>query len=154
MVAKIGGQYFSVYDASVEYQIGRSKFEKALPEKQGGFYVYRKVEDAIFAEIIFHNGGLYHAPRTILKCVCWDTNRPIKYGNKVCISNILPVADLGLPMGYKANPQECIKQMLMDKLNRHNHRLEVAFDLGLIKRNNTSKEWHFNNVFENYFSET
>ena len=55
-------------------------------------------------------------------------------------------------MGYKANPQECIKQMLMDKLNRHNHRLEVAFDLGLIKRNNTSKEWHFNNVFENYFS--
>lgn len=121
------------------------------PEKGGGYYVYFQVENAIFADIQFHNGGLFHAPRSILKCVCWGDH--IKYGAKMCFSNILPVADLGLPMGYKANPRECISLMEADKERRHNERLEVNHDYGLVKRNNTSKEMHFNNVFENYFGE-
>ena len=36
-----------------------------------------------------------------------------------------------------------------DKEMRLHRKLEIAFDIGLIKRNNTSKEYHFNNVFEN-----
>jgi hypothetical protein len=72
----------------------------------------------------------------------------------MCFSNILPVADLGLPMGYKANPRECIAQMIADKEARYNKRLEERHDYGLAKRNNTSKEMHFNNVFENYFSDS
>lgn len=57
-------------------------------------------------------------------------------------------------MGYKANPRECIAQMIADKEQRQNKRLEELHDYGLAKRNNTSKEMHFNNVFENYFSES
>ena len=57
-------------------------------------------------------------------------------------------------MGYKSNPSECIEAMLKDKEMRLHRKLEIAFDIGLIKRNNVSKEYHFNNVFENYFSES
>jgi hypothetical protein len=50
---------------------------------------------------------MFTAPRTILKCVCWGEK--IKYGeNKLCFSFMLPVKDLGMPIGYKANPMECI----------------------------------------------
>jgi len=123
-----------------------------MPDKGGGYYVYFQVENAIFADIQFHKGGLFTAPRTIIKCICWGDH--LKYGAKMCFSNILPVADLGLPMGYKANPRECIAQMVADKELRFNKRLEVKHDFGLAKRNNFSKEMHFNNVFENYFSES
>lgn len=87
-----------------------------------------------------------------MKCICWGADSPLRYGRKLCFSHILPVADMGLPIGYKSNPRECIEQMLKDKEMRLHRKLEIAYDLGLIKRNNTSKEWYFNNKFENYFS--
>ena len=43
--------------------------------------------------------------------------------------------------------------MLKDKEMRLHQKLEIAWDLGLIKRNNFSREYHFNNKFENYFGE-
>jgi hypothetical protein len=154
MVAKVDGNCFSIYDAKVEYEIGQALHEPVKRGKQGGYFVYAEVENAIFADIMYHHGGLYHAPRTILKCICWGADSPYRYGSKLCYSNILPVQDLGLPMGYKANPRDAIEQMLKDKSIRHHKKLEIAHDLGLIKRNNFSKEYHFNNVFENYFSES
>ena len=115
MVAKVNNKYFSIWDASVEYQIGKYKHQAVKPDKKGGYFVYGKVQNAIFADIMFHNGGLYHAPRTILKCICWGADSPYKYGSKLCYSNILPVSDMGLPMGYKANPRDAVEQMIKDK---------------------------------------
>jgi len=78
-----------------------------LPNKKGGYFVYKDVKDALFADIMFHPGGHFTAPRTVVKCICWGES--IKYGgNKLCFSFILPVGELGLPIGYKANPRECI----------------------------------------------
>lgn len=77
------------------------------PSKKGGYFVYKDVKDAIFADIVFHNGGNFSAPRTVIKCVCWGDS--IKYGNKLCYSFLLPVGDMGLPIGYKANARECIE---------------------------------------------
>jgi len=104
--------------------------------------------------MIFHTGGFFTAPRTILKCICWG-DAPVRYGaGKLCFSNIMPVADMGLPTGYKANPRECLEQMLKDKEFRKFLKLERAYDIGLVRMNNFSKEQYENNVFETYFSES
>ena len=71
MVAKVEGRFYSIYDAKYQYEIGKIKSQKALPGKKGGFYVYKDVKNAIFADIVFHPGGFFTAPRTILKCICW-----------------------------------------------------------------------------------
>ena len=121
-----------------------------MPNKKGGYFVYKDVQDAIFADIVFHEGGLFTAPRTILKCICWGDK--IAYGKKLCFSYILPVNDLGLPMGYKANGRECAELAIAERERRHNERLEVKHDLGLVRMNNFSLEQYENNCFENYFS--
>jgi hypothetical protein len=64
----------------------------------------------VFADVPYKSGGHYLAPRTVLKCIAW--------GDFVCYSNgkmaftcILPVEDLGLPLGYK-NTKESIKEAI------------------------------------------
>ena len=44
--------------------------------------------------------------------------------------------------------------MLKDKEFRKFLKLERAYDIGLVRRNNFSKEQYENNVFETYFSES
>ena len=52
--------------------------------------MYSKLEEAIFADIPFKRGGLYFAPRTILKCLCWGDK--IEYDNgKLAFSYICPI---------------------------------------------------------------
>ena len=113
MVAKINGYYFSIYEADCQYKINEIKYEKVLLDKKGGFFVYRELESAIFADIVFHNGGNFTAPRTILKCICWGDN--LRYGLKRCFSFLVPVSDLGLPVGYKANAKECYEQAIKER---------------------------------------
>ena len=60
------------------------------------------MKEAIFADIPFKEGGLYIAPGTVIKCICWGDF--VCYGSgKMAFSNLMPVADLGLPLGYKAS---------------------------------------------------
>ena len=49
MVAKVDGKFYSIYDADTEYVQGQVKYQKALPNKGGGYYVYKDVKDALFA---------------------------------------------------------------------------------------------------------
>lgn len=123
-----------------------------MPGHKGGYYVYSTVNEAIFADVPFHHGGHWHAPRTVLKCICWSDF--VVYGNgKMAFSNLMPVGDLGLPMGYKASKSE-IRRAIAENDKIHFQDKERAWDRGLIKRNNTSKEMYENNLFENYFSES
>ena len=133
--------------------MGEIKHQKVESNKKGGYFVYKDVEDAIFSDIQFNHGGNYSAPRTILKCICWGIDT-LRYGNKFAFSNIMPVEDIGLPIGYKANPQECMKQVFQDKIDRMNSRLEKKYDLNLVRLNNFSKEQYENNLFENYFTDS
>lgn len=58
-----------------------------------------------------HKGGLFFAPRTIIKAICWGDK--IEYPNgKIAFSYICPIENLGMPRGYKvtkAGQKEALK---------------------------------------------
>ena len=126
--------------------------QKALSGHRGGYYCYGSAREAIFADIPFREGGLFIAPRTIIKCICWGDF--VCYGSgKMAFSNLMPVGDLGLPIGYKASKSAVIEG------ERENNKakyigMEKRWDRCLIKRNNFSAEMPENNQFENYFGES
>lgn len=100
LVAKLHGKYLSIFDPSVEYKINTELVEKALPDHKGGYYVYATPKEAVFADVPCKPGGLFMAPRTVLKVQAWGDF--VVYDNgKLSFSHIVPIADLGLPRGYK-----------------------------------------------------
>ena len=102
LVAKVDSKFYSIYDGKTEYIIGKPMVQKAMSGYKGGYYCYGSAKEAIFADIPFKEGGLFIAPRTVLKCICWGDF--VCYGSgKMAFSNLMPVADLGLPVGYKAS---------------------------------------------------
>jgi hypothetical protein len=96
MVAKLLGKYYSIYDGKTEYILGQTMHQEAQENHKGGFYVYQNVDEVIFADIPFKKGGMFIAPRTILKCLCWG--KQLEYDNgKLAFSYICPVQDIGIP---------------------------------------------------------
>ena len=149
LVAKTQGKYYSIYDGQTEYKIGSQMSQKAMSGHRGGYYVYATVKEAIFADVPFKEGGHYIAPRTVIKCICWGAF--VQYSNgKIAFSHLLPVADLGLPLGYKSS-KAAVQTAIDSRRAIQFARLEQKWDLGLAKRNNTSLELYENNTFENYF---
>ena len=66
----------------------------------------------------FHHGGNWHAPRTVIKCICWGDF--VVYGNgKMAYSTIMPVGDLGLPMGYINSKSEIKKAVAESEMERY-----------------------------------
>jgi len=101
MVAKVGGKYFSIFDANIEYVLGQTMFQQVQHEHGGGFYVYPTLKQAILADVPYNENGLYTAPRTILVCMCWGDS--IDYSNgKIAFSYICPVKEFPLEKGYLA----------------------------------------------------
>ena len=94
-------------------------------------------------------GGHFIAPRTVLKCIFWGSFVQYSSG-KIAFSNMIPVGDLGLPIGYKASKAAILSGMDDRKKLKHEN-LERRWDKALIKRNNNSAEVYENNLFENYF---
>ena len=73
------------------------------------------------------------------------------YGTgKMAFTNILPIADLGLPAGYKTS-KAAIKEAGEKEKETRNREREKSFNFNLVRRHNVSKENHDNNKFENYF---
>lgn len=62
------------------------------------------MKEAIFADIPYKRNGHYIAPRTILKVIAWG-DFVIYDKGKMAFTNILPVLDLGLPIGYKSTKE-------------------------------------------------
>ena len=150
MVAKIGNEYFSIWDCECQYKINEIKYQEVKKNKQGGYFVYRELENAIFADVMFNMDGNFSAPRTILKCICWG--KGMRYGPKLCFSYLVPVADLGLPQGYRTDARSSMQAAMEERERlRHIHR-ERVYDLALQRLNNESREVYENNIFENYFS--
>ena len=147
----MGNKFYSIYDGNTEYEIGKKMTQKAMSGHRGGYYCYATVKEAIFADVPFKEGGHFIAPRTILKCICWGSF--VQYGSgKIAFSNLMPVGDLGLPIGYKAT-KSTIMKAVEDRNKLRHESLEQKWDRCLIKRNNTSSEMPENNLFENYFGE-
>ena len=103
-VAVIKGRFFSIFDGKTEFVLGTTLHEPAQPAHGGGFYVYRTAEEALFADMYvshrqMHEGGLFVAPRTVLKVMAWGDC--VEYPNgKLSFSYLCPVLDIGLPRGY------------------------------------------------------
>lgn len=63
-----GPRYYSIYDATVEYEMNVQMSQKAEADHKGGFYVYATPKEAVFAEIPKRErGGLFMAPRTVIR---------------------------------------------------------------------------------------
>ena len=110
------------------------------------------MQEAIFADVPYKAGGNFIAPRTVIKCICWGDF--VVYSNgKMSFSNLMMVADLGLPRGYKAN-KDAIKRALMEQEAWRHEQLEREYNLNLVRRNRPEieMEFHDSNLFENYFS--
>ena len=70
------------------------------------------MQEAIFADVPYKPGGNFIAPRTVIKCICWGDF--VVYSNgKMSFTHLMPVAELGLPRGYKAN-KDAIRRALME----------------------------------------
>jgi len=153
LVAKVGGQLYSIYDVNTDYKVGDVLSQPARPGHRGGYYCYASVQEAIFADVPYKAGGNFIAPRTVIKCICWGDF--VVYSNgKMSFTNLMPVAELGLPQGYKAN-KDSIKRALMEQESWRHEQLEREFNLNLVRRNRAPEQslsFHDSNLFENYFS--
>merc|ERR1712039_204333 len=100
VVAKVGRRYLSVWAGeAAEYMLGVTAQEEARPYHQGGLYVCLSMEAAARHRIPARRGGLFVAPRVLLRCRC---DGPfIEYpAGKVACSAITPMEELPLPQGY------------------------------------------------------
>ena len=132
--------------------MGQVLTQSAMAGHKGGYYVYSSTREAVFADVPYKRGGHFIAPRTVIKCICWG-NFVIYNNGKMSFSNIMAVADLGLPQGYKAN-KSAIRQALKDQDWMADQRVERQFDLNMVRRNRTHAQSYLNedNQFENNFS--
>eukprot|EP00347_Sterkiella_histriomuscorum_P016595 403352585 len=147
LVAKVNGKYYSIYHGQTEYVIGVQMTEPVQPDRKGGFYVYGSLKEAVFADVPFNKGGHYIAPRTVLKLICWGDF--IKYEKgKIAFTNILPVEDVGLPIGYK-NSKESIKMALKQQEERKYRMKEGSWNKALVQKN--ARQGYEKDKFENYF---
>jgi len=100
VVAKVGQRYFSVWAGErAEYFMGHESRDEARPHHGGGLYVCRTAASAARHHIAAHAGGLYVAPRVLLRCRCEGPF--VEYPNgKVAVSKLLPLEELPMPPGY------------------------------------------------------
>ena len=151
MVAKIDNEYFSIWDSDTKYTVNEILYQRVRPNKKGGYFVYAELENAVFADVMFNpEAGNFCAPRTILKCICWGER--LRYGPKLCFSYLVPVAELGLPNGYRTDARFSAQTADEERERLRYIIRERQFDLALMRSNNFSREVYENNVFENYFS--
>ena len=74
--------------------------------------MYSSLKEAVFADVPYNKGGHFIAPRTVLKVIAWGEFVVYDKG-KMAFSHVMPVQDLGLPMGYKSS-KESIKSAIKE----------------------------------------
>ena len=150
LVAKVNGRFFSIYDGNTEYLLGKELFQPVKSNHQGGYYVYPTLKEAVFADVPFNLGGHYLAPRTVLKCIAWGDFVVYSRG-KMAFSHLLPVEDLGLPVGYKST-KESVKESVRLVEEIRNKVKENDYSRRLVKKEVYSDPYE-KSKFENYFGE-
>eukprot|EP00933_Yihiella_yeosuensis_P075107 TRINITY_DN84296_c0_g1_i1.p1 TRINITY_DN84296_c0_g1~~TRINITY_DN84296_c0_g1_i1.p1 ORF type:complete len:198 (+),score=25.04 TRINITY_DN84296_c0_g1_i1:73-666(+) len=100
VVAKVGQRYLSVWAGdSSEYFLGVPSRDPARPNHGGGLYVCRTAAAAVQHRIPVNRGGLFMAPRVLLRCQCEGPF--VEYpGRKIACSQITPLEVLPMPSGY------------------------------------------------------
>merc|ERR1740123_2242278 len=100
VVAKVGARHLSIWAGdAAEYQLGLRTQDLARPRHGGGLYVCRSLEAAVRHRVPLKRGGLFMAPRVVLRCLC---DGPfVEYAaGKIACSELVPVEELPMPRGY------------------------------------------------------
>eukprot|EP00927_Polykrikos_kofoidii_P086767 TRINITY_DN9821_c0_g3_i1.p1 TRINITY_DN9821_c0_g3~~TRINITY_DN9821_c0_g3_i1.p1 ORF type:complete len:194 (+),score=19.65 TRINITY_DN9821_c0_g3_i1:215-796(+) len=100
VVARVGPRYFSVWAGdSSEYSLGAPARNEARPSHEGGLYVCLTPTAAAQHRIPCRRGGLFVAPRALLRCIC---EGPFVHypGGKIACSGLTPLEEMTLPAGY------------------------------------------------------
>ena len=148
LVAKVNGRLYSIFDGKTEYVVGQQLYEPVQASHQGGYYVYPSLKEAIFADVPFNKGGHFLAPRTVIKVIAWGNFICYSQG-KMAFSYLLPVEELGLPIGYK-NTKESVKEAMKLKETVKYKSKESHYDRRLVLKNIQSDPYE-RNKFDNYF---
>merc|ERR1712087_224823 len=100
VVAKVGQRFLSVWAGEgAEYALGVTAREEARTHHRGGLYVCLSLDAASRHRIPARRGGLFMAPRVVLRCKCEGPF--VEYpGGKIACSAITPLEELALPYGY------------------------------------------------------
>eukprot|EP00742_Colponemidia_sp_Colp-10_P009571 GILJ01010448.1.p1 GENE.GILJ01010448.1~~GILJ01010448.1.p1 ORF type:complete len:243 (+),score=24.36 GILJ01010448.1:71-730(+) len=99
MAAKVGGRFFSIYDGVTEFVLGETLHQPAQPGHKGGYYVYASPQEALYADIPYRRGGLFVAPRVVLRVLAWGPF-VIYDSGKLSFSYVCPVEEIAVPRGY------------------------------------------------------
>jgi len=102
VVARVGARFFSVWAGeSAEYRLGVASSDEARPRHGGGLYICRSADAALAHRIPVRSGGLFMAPRSLLRCACEGPF--VEYpGGKIACSRLTPLELLPMPEGYSA----------------------------------------------------
>lgn len=89
LVAVVENRYLSIFDGETEYEIGKTLIEEVYPDFEGGFYVYKTIEEAEDA-VFPHDSKLRKAPKAVLKMKCSGDYCKYEVG-KIAFSQVTPV---------------------------------------------------------------
>lgn len=100
LVAKVGSRYFSIFaGVDVEYELGRTLEDEALPTRMTGLFFCLWPCMAVRQYIPPGCGGLFSAPRALLRCKCEGPIVQHREGRLAC-SRLTPLQQLPLPSCY------------------------------------------------------
>jgi hypothetical protein len=97
IVEVVGGKYYSVYDASTEYVLGKRLSEKAVSEHGGGYYSYPSIEgvEARFADQSLFPRRCYEESMQLALLECEISGTILSYENRKYASTyIRPLREL------------------------------------------------------------
>ncbi|CAE7662607.1 GPT1 [Symbiodinium pilosum] len=100
VVAKVGNRLLSIWAGDrTEYTLGVTIRDEAGPNHSGGLYVCRTQGAALRHRVPARRGGLFFAPRLLLRCRCEGPF--VEYpGGKIACSALTPMDLQPVPLGY------------------------------------------------------
>nr|ABV22261.1 conserved hypothetical protein [Karlodinium veneficum]ABV22262.1 conserved hypothetical protein [Karlodinium veneficum] len=100
VVARVGERFYSIWAGeNAEYRIGFTARDEARPRHRGGLYVCRSPQAAVRHRIPAKPGGLFVAPRALLRCACEGPF--VEYpGGKIACSTLTPLEEMPMPDGF------------------------------------------------------
>eukprot|EP00434_Breviolum_minutum_P038792 symbB.v1.2.034427.t1/scaffold4440.1/size39630/2 len=97
---KVGNRLLSIWAGDrMEYALGVIARDAARPKHAGGLYVCKTRARALHHRVPARRGGLFFAPRLLLRCRCEGPF--VEYpGGKIACSTLTPMEVLPMPSGY------------------------------------------------------
>lgn len=100
------GKMVSIYDGETEYVLGKEMRQRALQDHKGGFYVYKTVDEAMFAGFPVKSKADM-LPRGCIRVRAEGSY--CRYLNKLAFSRVTPLEIVDLPYGISHKAWSALK---------------------------------------------